>query len=488
MKQFLAAGAGALVLLLAGCNKSESKDPITISVVGKDLGLTNPDRGPLSASAKLLNNAVAQGLVAFDAGGQIEPALAERWIVTSDGLSYIFRIREATWSDGRPVASAEVAQSLRARMSPNSRNTLRGMFSNVSAVIPMTGQVVEIRLRSPEPNFLQLLAHPEMATMRAGLGSGPYRIHSKRDGVMRLRPDPEPGKAKEETVDDVALQSTDIRIRSERTAQAAARFVAGGSKYLLGGTFADLPIANAANPSTTDFDLDSAFGLFGLLAMQSDGLVADRDVRFAMSMVIDREALVQRFGVSDWRSAVSVLPLQMDSASPPAVNGTLQEPYRERLLRARALLSGKMIRGAAPVRVAMPEGPGARLLFAKLAADWRAIGIRAVRVGLNEKADLRLIDEVAPFSSAVWYLRRLSCIQGALCSEEADRAGREALGSPDLASRSAAIAKADAALTVSQIYIPLALPLRWSLVSPELTGWKPNAFSNHPLRHLRPIK
>jgi oligopeptide transport system substrate-binding protein len=321
MKQFLAAGAGALVLLLAGCNKSESKDPITISVVGKDLGLTNPDRGPLSASAKLLNNAVAQGLVAFDAGGQIEPALAERWIVTSDGLSYIFRIREATWSDGRPVASAEVAQSLRARMSPNSRNTLRGMFSNVSAVIPMTGQVVEIRLRSPEPNFLQLLAHPEMATMRAGLGSGPYRIHSKRDGVMRLRPDPEPGKAKEETVDDVALQSTDIRIRSERTAQAAARFVAGGSKYLLGGTFADLPIANAANPSTTDFDLDSAFGLFGLLAMQSDGLVADRDVRFAMSMVIDREALVQRFGVSDWRSAVSVLPLQMDSASPPTVNG-----------------------------------------------------------------------------------------------------------------------------------------------------------------------
>lgn len=473
---------------LSACGPAENKDPITMSIVGKDLALANPNKGPLSPPAKLLGNALAQGLVAFDSNGQVEPALAERWIVTSDGLSYIFRIREATWSDGRPVASAEVAQSLRTQMMAGSGNPLRGLFTSVAAVIPMTGQVVEIRLRTPEPNFLQLLAHPEMAVTRSGLGSGPYRVHSRKDNVLRLRLAPEPGELPPEAGEEAAIQTRDVRIRSERAAQAAARFVATGSQYLSGGTFTDLPIANAANPNTTEFELDPALGLFGLLAMQSDSIIADREVRSAMSMAIERESLLQRFGVRDWRTANSVLPLQMDSATPPAIIGTLQQPYRERLLRARSLLAGKSLEDAAPVRVALPSGPGARLLFAKLAADWRAIGIKAIRVGLTQKADLRLIDEIAPYSSGLWYVRRLSCGQGALCSEEVESAVREAMSSPDLVSRGAAIAKADAALTVSQNFIPLALPLRWSLVSPELTGWKPSAFANHPLRHLRPSK
>ena len=478
--------AQGVLLLLTACGTAEKQEPITMSVVGTELALPNPNKGPLSAPAKLLGNAVLQGLVAFDAGGQVEPALAERWIVTSDGLSYIFRIKEATWSDGRPVTSAEVAQSLRAHMTSGGRNPMRGLFSSVSAVIPMTGQVVEIRLRTPEPNFLQLLAHPEMAVTRSGLGSGPYWIHSRKDNVLRLRMVADPSELPAEAGDQAEIQSTDVRIRSEGTAQAAARFVANGSLYLTGGTFTDLPIANAANPDTTEFELDPALGLFGLLAMQSDGIVADRDVRSAMSMAIERETLLQNFGVRDWRTAISVLPLQMDSASPPAVIGTVQQPYRERLLRARALVAGKSLE--TPVRVALPAGPGARLLFAKLAADWRSIGIKAVRVGLGQKSDLRLIDEIAPYSSGLWYVRRLSCAPGALCSEEADSAVREAMASPDLASRSAGIARADAALTVSQNYIPLALPLRWSLVSAELTGWKPSAFANHPLRHLRPRK
>jgi oligopeptide transport system substrate-binding protein len=473
----------AICLGLAGCSGSESRDPIAMSVVGQSLTLGNPDRGALSAASAVLNGAVAQGLVAFDAAGQVEPALAERWIVTSDGLSYIFRIREASWSDGKPVASAEVAQSLKLHMSGSGGNPLRGLFAGVSAVIPMTGQVIEIRLRSPEPNFLQLLAQPEMAISRAGLGTGPYFIHSKRDGVTRLRVVPEPGATATEGVDDKALQSSDIRVRAERMAKGIARFQAGGIKYLTGGTFADLPLANAANPSSTEFQLDAAYGLFGFIVADNGGYLADREVRTALSIAIDRDALLQRFGVRDWQTSFSILPLQLDSASQPNVLGIMQEPYRERLLRARALMSGKK-KGS--IRVAMPEGPGARLLFAELASDWTAIGVSAVRVGMNQPADLRLIDEVAPISSAIWYLRRLSCIPGAICSTDSVEATNTAITSADLPTRSVAIAKADAALVVSQNYIPVALPLRWSLVSPELTGWKSGAFAVHPLRHLRP--
>jgi oligopeptide transport system substrate-binding protein len=481
--------SGAVLLLTTGlmsCGIGKARDPVTITIVGKDVGTGQPDRMSLSTAARVMNGAVAQGLVAFDASGQVEPALAERWIVTSDGLSYIFRIREATWADGRPVASAEVAQSLRAHMVATSRNSLRPLFSGVSGVIPMTGQVVEIRLRSPEPNFLQLLAQPEMAIFRAGVGTGPYRVHSKRDGVVRLRPAPVLGEPIAEQADPNALQSSDIRLRGESTALGTARFQASSIAYLAGGTFADLPIANAASLDATEFELDGAYGLFGFIVMDNGGVLADRAARTALSLAVERETLLQRFGVSDWQPAISILPRQLDSASAPGALAVMQQPYRERLLRARALLAGKQ--QDAVIRVAMPEGPGARLLFAKLASDWKGIGFRAVRVSMTQAADIRLIDEVAPFSSAIWYLRRLACSPGIICSAEADIASAEASVAPDLAARSAAIARADAALVANQSYIPLSLPLRWSLVSPELTGWKPSAFANHPLRHLRPAK
>ena len=50
----------------------------------------------LSQGAQELRSATAAGLVTLDSKGEIEPALADRWIVTDDGRSYIFRLREGS--------------------------------------------------------------------------------------------------------------------------------------------------------------------------------------------------------------------------------------------------------------------------------------------------------------------------------------------------------------------------------------------------------
>ena len=58
-------------------------------------GASRPGLGPLgTADAVFLQN-VAQGLVSFDASGNIVGGLAERWNVSDDGLSYIFRLASA---------------------------------------------------------------------------------------------------------------------------------------------------------------------------------------------------------------------------------------------------------------------------------------------------------------------------------------------------------------------------------------------------------
>src|SRR5215218_10296002 len=89
----------AAMLSLAGCGE-EHKGPIRISAIGGAPHLVNPNLQPLDPSSAFLAEAIAQGLVRFDAAGEIEPALAQSWVVSDDGLRYTFRIRRATWTDG----------------------------------------------------------------------------------------------------------------------------------------------------------------------------------------------------------------------------------------------------------------------------------------------------------------------------------------------------------------------------------------------------
>jgi oligopeptide transport system substrate-binding protein len=467
------------MLLLSGCGETRSNDPLTISVIGTSLKLVDPDAGPLSPATEVLLGATAQGLVSFDANDQVQTALAERWIVTDDGLSYIFRIREARWPDGAPVTSVDVAKSLKRSMVASSRNPLQPIFSNVTAVIPMTGQVVEIRLRVPERNFLQLLSQPELAILKPNGGTGPFRIHSRRVGVLRLRPAADPDADPQEKVE--IKQADDIRLRAERPALAIRRFERGEASYVMGGSFVDLPLARASRPDTARFQVDPAYGLFGLAITNADGPLTSSDVRLALSLAIDRDTMLQFFGVRDWQPAISILPAALDSSGPPAALSDVQASLGERRAHARRLIGGRSV----TIRVALPAGPGARLLFASLAADWQRIGVRAVRVGAGQAADLRLIDEVAPVSSAVWYLQRLSCVHGYQCNENAERLLSLAMAETDLTKKSSLISQCDGAFAEGYGYIPLALPMRWSLVGSDLVNWRKSAFSIHNLKDLR---
>lgn len=468
-------------LALTSCSGASDKKPITMSVIGSKLHLTDPNSGPVGPEAALMLGATAQGLVAFDADGQIEPALAERWIMTDDGMSIIFRIRRALWADGRPVTSAEVAARLRAVSAPSSRNTLKPLLSGVDRVIGMTGQVIEIRLKVPQPDFLQLMAQPELAIFRTSpaLGSGPYAIHSVRNKVTRLRLIPAMGEAPSPE----EQERTDVRVRSEKASMGVARFAAREIALVTGGRFADLALARAARPASSQFQLDPAYGLFGLAVAADSKALADANIRRALAMAINRDRIVQLFGVSKWKPVQSLLPAQLDSAAPPAALEWVQLSRADRIARARGYVAGHP--GLPEIRVSLPAGASARLLFAALLDDWRRIGVRARLVGPNDPADLRLIDEVAPQSSALWYLSRVSCARRMPCSQ----AGETALKAVALATtpdeRAAAIAETDAAFASNQPYIPIALPLRWSLVGPQLTGWRASAFAIHPLRHLR---
>jgi oligopeptide transport system substrate-binding protein len=464
---------------LAACSSAPDDRPITVSVIGGTPKFMDPVGNRLDAMGALTMAATAQGLVAFDASGGVIPALAERWIVTSDGLSVIFRIRRTVWADGREVSAKEVATSLTRAVVAQQRNSRT--FAGIEQIVAMTGQVIEVRLSSPQPALLQLFAQPEMAIFRArpSVGTGPYRLHSVRAGVTRFRLAPVMIDGSTAVTND----RDDVRVRGEGASLAVARFAAGDAMLVIGGDFTTLPYASAARISATEFRVDPAYGLFGLAVVGGGNVPDNVQTRTALAMAIDRDRLVQRFGVNRWRAVQTLLPAQFDGMGLPSGLGWVGLPQAERRVRARAAIANQ---AALPVlRVALPEGPGAKLLFASIAADWAAIGVTARAVPLRSPADLVLIDEVAPQSGALWYFDRVSCARGLVCDAKAEAALKDVMAAPTIEARTKALLDADVAFALHQGFIPLALPLRWSLAKPSLTAWQPSGFAIHPLIELR---
>lgn len=161
----------AATLALSACSSSDSS-PLGISIIDSS-SRNNLDAAVLEPGSAYLRAATSQGLVRLDALGNIVPGLAERWIVTDDGLSYIFRLRNARWENGDPVTSEHVAAALKRRLQIEAKSALGADTAEVRDIRSMTGRVIEIRLLAPQPELLRILAQPELGIRRNGSGTGP---------------------------------------------------------------------------------------------------------------------------------------------------------------------------------------------------------------------------------------------------------------------------------------------------------------------------
>jgi len=475
----------ALALALGGCwgGMGQQEDaPVAVSVIGGAIAGGDPSGGALSTPQRVLLGATAQGLVRFDAAGQIEPGLAERWTVTRDGRSYIFRLHEAEWPDGQPVTAEQVVRLLRRAMAPGSRNPLAPFLVVVDEVVEMTPQVIEVRLSRPRPDLLKLFAQPELALFRTGVGgSGPFVAEKKGNIGLLLRPALDPAQAANADA-PAPRPGGHVLLRGGGAALALSRYQLGRVELVLGGTFTDWPIIGIAGVAPEAIRIDPALGLFGLAVVERKGFLADAANRAAVAMAIDRAALTHAIH-PDWQPTETILATQYDSAAAPAAPawGPLPLDVRRENARNQVRAWQRAHAGPVVVRIAMPAGPGSRLIYSYLAVSLQSVGITAQRVDLSDTADLRLIDAVAPYDSGRWYLAT-ACV---LCSDNVAALIAAARDAPDLAQRAGAIAAADTALTADTAYIPISQPLRWSIVSARLTGWQGNTRAWHPLNHLR---
>ncbi|MBB3034570.1 ABC transporter substrate-binding protein [Alteriqipengyuania lutimaris] len=477
----------ALAALLAACGSSEDADGLPVVTIAAPESIFE-DGLRLSPGAQMVRDATSSGIVALNAEGEVVPALGESWIVTEDGRSFIFRLRQVTWPDGEPLTAQEARTSLLDTIRELRGTSLGLDLRKVDEIRAMTNRVIEIRLTGPMPEFLQLLAQPELAITRDGESIGPMRL--TREGAVAVLEPTEPEEIGLPEMEDEVRGMT-LRLRAMGGEDANRAFAAGQAAALLDGTIFTLPLADTGPLSRGTIRLDPALGLFGMVVTNDQGFLAEAENREAISMAIDRPALLEQFSVGGWQPSAQIVPRNL-----PSEAGALTERWpglsldaRREQARTRVTEWSRATGQEARLRLWLPDGPGSDRLMNALSLDLAAIGVELRRVQFAEGADLVMIDRTARYPSARWFLNQFNCaLLPGPCSPDADSLVTQSLFAANADEAANLLVEAEGALIAQEAYIPLGAPVRWSLVRSGLEGFSENPWARHPLSALAGVE
>jgi ABC-type transport system substrate-binding protein/class 3 adenylate cyclase len=145
-----------------------------------------------------------RGLLMVDSELNVVPAMADNFRVSSDGLTYLFRLREgAKWSDGEPLTADDYAFAWNQMRELKTRTAF--LMEDVEAAEALDDRTLEIRLREPRSYFPYILCSPwafpwprhrcealgdDWAKPENLVGNGPYMLVEFDDEHALLRANP----------------------------------------------------------------------------------------------------------------------------------------------------------------------------------------------------------------------------------------------------------------------------------------------------------
>ncbi|MES2225881.1 MAG: peptide ABC transporter substrate-binding protein [Patescibacteria group bacterium] len=303
--QFIALVLGVLVILtsLVGLFALARAHQVVVPAYGGTLreGVVGAPRfvNPLLAISDTDRDLVAltyAGLMGHDGAGALVPVLAQSYTVSEDGTTYTFALRpNATFSDGTPVTADDVVYTVEKAQDPSLKSPLLANWANIRAET-VDARTVRFILPKAYAPFLEdttlgiLPQHVWRDVANEEFPFSPYATNPIGAGPFK--------------VDSVTRASNGV-ITSYRLSAFGA--FATGRPYLAHITmsfFADQASLKKAFASGT---ITSAYGIaskdahavpysriFGVFFNQTqEPLLTDAGVRKALSLAIDRSALVK---------------------------------------------------------------------------------------------------------------------------------------------------------------------------------------------------
>lgn len=335
-----------LVLPVSGCHRGAGNSLRSTSD-GSALRIhiaSEPDYLDPALSSTVDSGTLAQnsfvGLFTTDEQGRPQPALCDRYTLSDDGRTYTFVLKDGlTWSDGTPLSAKDFAWSWKRAADPQTGATYSYLFDAFEKDrrgrirVDADDNVLTAHLQAPCAYFLDLCAFPtflpvpKAAVTRADPDhnnpgkwaseagfptNGPYVLKEwKHNESMIYEKNPRYYEAER-----VRIPQLQFMLTSDSTSAYAA-YNAGNLDFCSG-----VPTDIAASLlSRADYHKSDTLGTYYIsFNVNSDlfrGMSEEKatTVRKALSLLIDRNYIVENIGQLGQKVATSFIPYDMSDGS-----------------------------------------------------------------------------------------------------------------------------------------------------------------------------
>ena len=467
------------------------------------------------------------GLTTPSAKGEAVPGAATSWNISSDGLTYTFNIRSHNWSDGVPVSAHDFVYAWKRILDPEIGATYASLLyivdgaedyntgkagADIVGVRAVSDSVLEVRLKAPAPYFLEQLTHQTAMPLPQHVVSkfprtsqewskpeniqvnGPYKLASWTPNVeVRLKKNPGFYDAGNVFFDEVIFYSIEDRTTMVK------RFRAGEIDIAR-----DLPseqIDLLRKEVGESVKIAPYNGIYYYAFNAKEAPMNSRDVRVALSMAIDREAVTDKVLRTGEVPAYSFVPPGSGNYGEPAWVTWRNTPYKERVATAKGLLENAGYSADKPLKVVLRYNTSEnhKRVAIAIAAMWKQLGVETELFntdGVTHYDDLQNGDFqigragwISDYNDAQNFLYLLEKRTGAFNYGRYDNSAfnklmLEAEVTTDLDKRAEIMHQAETLAMADQPIAPIYYYVSKALVSPKVKNWHDNGPDKHNTRWL----
>jgi oligopeptide transport system substrate-binding protein len=468
------------------------------------------------------------GLTTDDPLGRPVPGMATEWTTSADGLVWTFKLRDAKWSDGKPVTAGDFVfawQRLMTSKPPakyasllyvlkNAEKIYDGRIKDVNelGVKAVDDKTLVVTLEHPAPYLPGLLTHytsfpiPKHVVEKVGndwikaenfVGNGPFKLEQWKpnDFVHVVRNTNYWDNA------NVCLNQIYYYPISDDNA-AERRVRTGGLDINTNFAGSRLEEINKVLPGYAR--VHGYTGLTYYIFNMRKAPFTDARVREALSMAIDREFVTKEITKAGQQPAYSLVPPGIAQYQSGVARASFQgQPLEARLTRAKALLEEAGFGPNNPLKFTFSHrstgdnpriAPVVQQQWAKI-APWVQVQLLSSETQINyeklRNGDFDVGDAgwISDFNDAknFTYLFQTSTNQlnyGKYSNPQYDALMEAADVEKDANKRAKMMQDAEALLMRENGILPMFFLTNRNLVSPRVTGWVDNAVDIHRARYL----